>query len=77
MKVTGGRGSISRVDWVRNDARNSAFEASWCCAPTAWLGKYVYQALILEKWDVQVIFLEQPLTDDPQALPVVTMVWQW
>ena len=37
--------------------------------PDRLVRNYVYQVLILEeleKWDVQVIFLERPLSDDPQ-----------
>ena len=58
------------LDRLRDGAEAGAFEAALVLCPDRLARKYAYQILILEeleRFDVQVIFLDQPLSDDPQA----------
>ena len=60
------------LDRLRDGAEAGAFEAALVLCPDRLARKYAYQILILEeleRFDVQVIFLDQPLSDDPQAAP--------
>ena len=58
------------LDRLRDGAEAGAFEAALVLCPDRLARKYAYQVLILEeleRFGVQVIFLDQPLSDDPQA----------
>ena len=58
------------LDRLRDGAEAEAFEAALVLCPDRLARKYAYQVLILEeleRFGVQVIFLDQPLSDDPQA----------
>ena len=58
------------LDRLRDGAEAGAFEAALVLCPDRLARKYAYQILILEeleRFNVQVIFLDQPLSDDPQA----------
>ena len=58
------------LDRLRDGAEAGAFEAALVLCPDRLARKYAYQILILEeleRFGVQVIFLDQPLSDDPQA----------
>ena len=58
------------LDRLRDGAEAGAFEAALVLCPDRLARKYAYQVLILEeleRFSVQVIFLDQPLSDDPQA----------
>ncbi len=58
------------LDRLRDGAEADAFEAALVLCPDRLARKYAYQVLILEeleRFGVQVIFLDQPLSDDPQA----------
>ena len=58
------------LDRLRDGADAGAFEAALVLCPDRLARKYAYQILILEeleRFGVQVIFLDQPLSDDPQA----------
>ena len=58
------------LDRLRDGAGAGAFEAALVLCPDRLARKYAYQILILEeleRFDVQVISLDQPLSDDPQA----------
>ena len=58
------------LDRLRDGAEAEAFEAVLVLCPDRLARKYAYQVLILEeleRFGVQVIFLDQPLSDDPQA----------
>ena len=58
------------LDRLRDGAEAGAFKAALVLCPDRLARKYAYQILILEeleRFDVRVIFLDQPLSDDPQA----------
>ena len=58
------------LDRLRDGAEAGAFDAALVLCPDRLARKYAYQILILEeleRFGVQVIFLDQPLSDDPQA----------
>ena len=58
------------LDRLRDGAEAGAFEAALVLCPDRLARKYAYQVLILEELErfrVQVLFLGQPLSDDPQA----------
>ena len=58
------------LDRLRDGAEAGAFEAALVLCPDRLARKYAYQILILEeleRFDVRVIFLDQPLSDEPQA----------
>ena len=58
------------LDRLRDGAEAGAFEAAVVLCPDRLARKYAYQVLILEeleRFGVQVVFLDQPLSDDPQA----------
>ena len=58
------------LDRLRDGAEAGAFEAALVLCLDRLARKYAYQILILEeleRFDVQVIFLDQPLSDDPRA----------
>jgi site-specific DNA recombinase len=58
------------LDRLRDGAEAGAFEAALVLCPDRLARKYAYQVLILEeleRFDVHVIFLEQPPSEDPHA----------
>ena len=58
------------LDRLRDGAEAGAFEATLVLCPDRLARKYAYQVLILEeleRFGVRVIFLDQPLADDPHA----------
>ena len=58
------------LDRLRDGAEAGAFEAALVLCPDRLARKYAYQVLILEeleRFGVHVVFLDQPLSDDPQA----------
>ena len=58
------------LDRLHDGAEAGAFEAALVLCPDRLARKYAYQILILEELeplDVRVIFLDQPLSDEPQA----------
>jgi site-specific DNA recombinase len=58
------------LDRLRDGAEAGAYEAALVLCPDRLARKYTYQVLILEeleRFDVRVIFLEQPPSEDPHA----------
>ena len=61
------------LDRLRDGAEAGAFEAALVLCPDRLARKYADQILSLEeleRFNVQVTFLDQPLSDDPQARPL-------
>jgi site-specific DNA recombinase len=57
------------LDKLRDDASRGLFEAVYIHSPDRLARKYVYQALVLEelkKKGIEVIFLNKPVTDNPE-----------
>jgi site-specific DNA recombinase len=67
--ISGSRLDRPALDRLRDAAREGAFALVVVCSPDRLARKYAYQVLVLEEHQragCRVVFLQRPLSDDPQ-----------